>query len=196
MSIKALAILFTASAAAASPVQAQTAEQNAPPLPQFMSAAVRDELAQGGRETNSVSHDTRQAAEALSAKFAGGLPNPDSEAPASKPKSASPVSVEARDDPSGQARVAVLVSPASSAPADFKEAKHDKKTPKLPIAAPAAAAPIKRARVPREHAQERPGRRRSEYPPSQNFASNAVPGAEAGWQTGFIGLLTNPAFWH
>ncbi len=79
MSIKALAILFTASAAAASPVQAQTAEQNAPPFPQFISPAARDELAKGGQETNSVSHETRQAAEALSAKFAGGLPNPDSE---------------------------------------------------------------------------------------------------------------------
>src|SRR6185312_625985 len=185
MSIKALAILFTASAAVASSVHAQTAEQNAPPLPQFMSTTVRDELAQSERETDSVSHETRQAAEALSAKFAGGLPNPDSEPPASKPKSASPVIVEARDDPTGQARMAVLVSPASSTPADFKEAKRDKKTPKLPTKAPAAAARIKETRIPREYAQERLRKRRDAYPPSQNFASNAVPGAEAGWQTGF-----------
>ena len=55
MSIKALAILFTASAAVASSVHAQTAEQNAPPLPQFMSTTVRDELAQSERETDSIS---------------------------------------------------------------------------------------------------------------------------------------------
>jgi hypothetical protein len=196
MSIRALAILFTASAAAASPVGVQAAEQTTTPLPQFVSPTVRDELAQGERETNPVSHETRKAAEALSAKFAGGLPSAEPEPNVSEPKKASPVIVEAREDPSGQARVAVLVSPASSTPPDFKEPKRDKKTPKLPTKASAAAARIKQTKIPREYAQERLGKRRDAYPPSQDFASNAVPGAETGWQTGFIGLLTNPAFWH
>ena len=34
------------------------------------------------------------------------------------------------------------------------------------------------------------------YGNAQALASNAVPGAETGWQTGIIGMLTNPAFWH
>jgi hypothetical protein len=27
-------------------------------------------------------------------------------------------------------------------------------------------------------------------------ASDEMPGVEAGWHTGIIGLLTNPTFWH
>ena len=88
MSIKALAILFTASAMAATPVSAEQADQNGSPLPQFMSSAGRAQLEQRVQETKPVSHETRQSAEILSARFAGTLSEPDPDAGNAKPESA------------------------------------------------------------------------------------------------------------
>ncbi len=71
MSIKSAAILFVACAAAASSASAETVQQDGASLPQFMSSTGRAELTLGSQQPNSVSHDTRQAAEDISAKFAG-----------------------------------------------------------------------------------------------------------------------------
>ena len=85
MRIRAVAILFTASAAAAFPLKAQSAEQDQAPLPQFMSSAARAELAQRSQPTKPVADETRQAAEVLSARFAGSLAEPNPDAGVSKP---------------------------------------------------------------------------------------------------------------
>jgi hypothetical protein len=186
MRIRAVAILFTASAAAAFPLKGQSAEQDQAPLPQFMSSAARAELAQRSQPTKPVADETRQAAEVLSARFAGGV---------SKPGRAAPVVLDARDDPAGQAHVAVLMSPGPVAAHDAKRPKNNRTMLKKAATTGAAARNRQdRAKgVPAQAPLARPG---DMYGQPQNFASNAVPGADAGWRTGFIGLFTNPAFWH
>jgi hypothetical protein len=193
MRIKALAILFTASAAAASPVSAQSAEPDSAPLPQFMSSTARAELAQRAQETKPVAHETRQAAEALSARFAGTVAGPDPDPVVSKTDRSGPVILDARDDPGGRAHVAVLMAPGPATAPDFKSSKSKRTTLKKPVPA-AAGARTKQTKAKGEPDQAAPGG--DAYGQPQSFASNAVPGAEAGWRTGFIGLFTNPAFWH
>lgn len=195
MSIKALAILFTASAMAATPVSAQQADQNGSPLPQFMSSAGRAQLEQRVQETNPVSDETRQSAEMLSARFAGSLTEPDPDAGGSKPESAAPVILDGPADPAGRAHVAVLMATGPSTVPDLKKPKSNRTMLKKP-ARPAAAAPrIKQTKVKAQPAAPL-AERSNAYPHAQSFASNVVPGADAGWRTGFIGLFTNPAFWH
>jgi hypothetical protein len=196
MSIKALAILFTASAIAATPVSAQQADQNGSPLPQFMSSAGRAQLEQRVQETKPVSQETRQSAEMLSARFAGTLTEPDSDAGDSKPESAAPVILDVPADPAGRARVAVLMATGPSTVPDLKKQKSDRTTLKKPARAPAAAPRIKQTKVKGEPAQAPLAQRSNAYPQAQSFASNVVPGADVGWRTGFLGLFTNPAFWH
>ena len=195
MSIKALAILFTASAMAATPVSAEQADQNGSPLPQFMSSAGRAQLEQRVQETKPVSHETRQSAEILSARFAGTLTEPDPDADNAKPQSAAPVILDAPADPAGRAHVAVLMATGPSTVPDLKKPKSNRTTLKK-HAKPAAAAPrIKQTKVKGEPAAPL-AERSNTYPQAQSFASNAVPGADVGWRTGFLGLFTNPAFWH
>jgi hypothetical protein len=195
MRIRAVAILFTASAAAAFPLMAQSAEQDQAPLPQFMSSAAQAELAQRAQQTKPVADETRQAAEVLSARFAGSLAEPNPDAGVSKPDRAAPVVLDARDDPAGQAHVAVLMSAGPAAAPDAKRPKNNRTT--LKKAAPSgAAARNRQTKVKGAPAQAPLAQPSDMYGEPQNFASNAVPGADAGWRTGFIGLFTNPAFWH
>jgi len=192
MSIKALAILFTASAMAATPVSAEQADQNGSPLPQFMSSAGRAQLEQRIQETKPVSHETRQSAEILSARFAGTEPDPNADN--AKPESA-PVVLDAPADPAGQAHVAVLMATGPSTVPDLKKPKSNRTTLKKPAKQAAAAPRIKQTKVKGEPAAPL-AERSNAYPQAQSFASNAVPGADVGWRTGFLGLFTNPAFWH
>ena len=195
MRIRAVAILFTASAAAAFPLKAQPAEQDQAPLPQFMSSAARADLTQRAQQTKPVADETRQAAEVLSARFAGSLAEPNPDAGVSKPDRAAPVVLDARDDTAGQAHVAVLMSPGPAAAPDAKRPKNNRTT--LKKAAPSgAAARNRQTRVKGVPAQAQLAQPSNTDGEPQNFASNAVPGADAGWRTGFIGLFTNPAFWH
>jgi hypothetical protein len=196
MRIQALAILLTASTAAAFPVSAHAAEQDGAPLPQFMSSTARAELAQRVQDTKPVPDETRQAAEVLSDRFAGSVTEPNPNAGVSKPDRAAPVVLDARDDPEGQAHVAVLMAPSPSTVPDIKRSKNNRTTLKKPAKAAATAARPKQAKVKVEPVQAPLAQRSNTYGEPQNFASNAVPGADAGWRTGFIGLFTNPAFWH
>ena len=195
MRIRAVAILFTASAAAAFPLKAQSAERDQAPLPQFMSSAARAELAQRAQQTKPVADETRQAAEVLSARFAGSLAEPNPDAGVSKPDRAAPVVLDARDDTAGQAHVAVLMSPGPAAAPDAKRPKNNRTTLKKAATA-GAAARNRQTKVKGVPAQAPLAQPSDMYGEPQNFASNAVPGADAGWRTGFIGLFTNPAFWH
>jgi hypothetical protein len=195
MSIKALAILFIASAMAAIPVSAQQADQNGSPLPQFMSSAGRAQLEQRVQETKPVSHEARQSAERLSERFAGTLTEPDREGEGSKPEKAAPVILDAPADPAGRAHVAVLMATGPTTVPDLKKPKSNRTTLKKPSRIPAAP-PTQQTKVKGEPAQASHAQGSNAYPQAQSFASNVVPGADEGWRTGFIGLFTNPAFWH
>jgi hypothetical protein len=168
-----------------------------------MSPEARTKLADKARDGAFVADETRQAAEALSAKFTDRLPQTDPE-DSSKPSQAhARVAVADPEERSGTpAHVAVLVSEGPSARRAVEETKSDKTNRKQPTKKSVAAAPRKpkHARTKQmEAAPAPPGRARewsNPHPDSQRLASTEVPGAAVGWRTGFLGLLTNPAFWH
>lgn len=199
MRIEALAILFmfviATASAAADPVL-----QQEPHLPQFVSPAARDDVVQLARESNA--DETRQAAEVLSAKFSDATP-PENSAPsvniANATETSGTSSAHVRNPPKLQGRVAVLVAETPSKSGSEKKAKISR--------AKQAAATKKHA--PRrmrmadagnaKTAGHRPSAEAHLIGPQENasaLASDEVPGVEAGWQTGIIGLLTNPTFWH
>jgi hypothetical protein len=192
MSIKCPAILLIACAVAASTASAETAQQDGSSLPQFMSSAGRAELAQ---EKNSASHITRQAAEEISAKFAGG------DRAATVLDTAAPAASDPRTDPKTSAHVAVLVTTDSSSAENSKDSNSDQTKLKPTTTAQSSSAPSSTtqptgSKVKRKHAQARTEERSDANAPPMRFASNALPGADVGWRTGLIGMLTNPIFWH
>jgi hypothetical protein len=194
MSIKCLEVFLAAWAVAASSVSAEAAQQDSASLPQFMSSMGIAELTQSLREPNSVSHDTRQAAEEISAKFAG------VERAATGVDPVTPDVLEPRTESEAGAHVAVLVTQDSSTP-HSKETKGDQARLKPTTAArPSSASssttqPIG-SKVPRKHTKARTEKPGDASGPPMRFASNALPGADVGWRTGIIGILTNPIFWH
>jgi hypothetical protein len=186
MSIKSAAILFVACAAAASSASAETAQQDSVSLPQFMSSTGRAELTLGSQQPNSVSHDTRQAAEDISAKFAG--------------VGRAANGTDPRTDSESGAHVAVLVATDSSS-AENQDSKSDQTKLKPTTAAPSSSVSTSAkqsagSRVQRKPAQVVTERQSTASGPPMRFASRALPGADVGWRTGFIGMLTNPIFWH
>jgi hypothetical protein len=195
MRIEAPAILFVIGAAAIAPAAAQTVRHQDASLPQFVSPAVRDEVVKSAREANATPPEAREAAEALSAKFADARPDTD-EMPPSKLGGAVPDPRES----SVNAHVAVLV--ASKPQATEKSTK-----PKVALEKPKGAARAKRVSTHSRRTTSREGgsagrelgRGGGRHGPSEapeRLASNDVPGASTGWNTGLIGFLTNPAFWH
>ena len=160
MSIKALAILFTASAAVASPVNAQTAQQDGASLPQFMSSTAQAQLAQRAQDKKPVSHKTRQAAEVLSSKFAGTATEADANASTLAPANSASAVIDAPADPAGQAHVAILTATGSIATGD-NGSKNDRKAIKKPATAAVAAGRTKPAKVKSEPSQAPPSERRN-----------------------------------
>jgi hypothetical protein len=201
MRIEALAILFMIVIATASAVAADPVLQQEPQLPQFVSPAARADVIQSARGSNTAD-EMRQAAEVLSSKFSDAMP-PENSAPsvnvASTTETSGTSSADVRDPPKLQGRVAVLVAETPSKSARGKKAKLSR--------AKHAAATKKRAPRRMRMADAGKAKATSHRPsteahligPQENasaLASDEVPGVEAGWHTGIIGLLTNPTFWH
>ncbi|AGK59335.1 hypothetical protein HYPDE_38318 [Hyphomicrobium denitrificans 1NES1] len=192
MRIYALEILFAVGILSMPAVGAEAVRRESTPLPQFMPPAARAQVESTG--TKPATKETRRAAEALSAKFSEDLAasNDDATAGTEKAKTTAPVAINPQSDSATQAHVAVLRSRVSSTAS----------TPKKSKGAHAKAATVsdpsksKKTKAYAGHAQEPRRMPVESYGKAQDLTSNAVPGAKAGWQTGLIGMLTNPAFWH
>lgn len=197
MRTEALAILCIIITAAAPTVAADPISRQEPHLPQFVSPAARADAFQSASDTNAP-NEARQEAEALSGKFSDAVPMANSAASADAANVTDTAGSEVRDGAKMQGRVAILVAETSSDPTHGKNAKT---SPAKPAAAVKKHVPPRmrvasagKARA-TEHRQ-RPGARLGPSRNASMLASNEVPGAETGWQTGFIGFLTNPTFWH
>jgi len=184
MRIYTLEILFAVGVLNVPALGAEAVQRENPPLPQFMPPAARA----GVGTVRFATDETRRAAEALSAKFSGDrAPSPDDAAVASE-KSNTPVPAEV-DPPSNSAtsaHVAVLRARPRASAATPKKTKSTR---------PKTARPgSSNSRTMRSAFHG--GRRPSVDTETQGLAQNSVPGAQVGWKTGLIGMLTNPAFWH
>jgi hypothetical protein len=201
MRIEALAILFVIVIATASAVAADPPLRQEPQLPQFVSPAARADVIRSARGSNTPD-ETRQAAEVLSSKFSNPTPAGNSARSvdvASTTETSGTSSADVRDPPKLQGRVAVLVADTPSKSARVKKAKISrvkhaaatgKRAPRRMRVADAGKAKATSHRSSTEAHLIGPQENAS-YP-----ASDEMPGVEAGWHTGIIGLLTNPTFWH
>lgn len=162
------------------------------PLPQFMPPAARAQVENA--ETKPATEETRRAAEALSSKFSDDVAasHDDTDPDPDKSKTTASAAIEPPSNLPTPAHVAVLRARASSTDKASKKTK----------SAQVKAAPTSDTSKPRK-TKVNAGRSREphrapieSYRKTDGMASNAVPGAKAGWQTGLIGMLTNPAFWH
>lgn len=178
MRIKPLAILFVVGVVA-SPAAAQTSSH----LPEFVSPAAREDVTKAAREADANSVETRKAAEALSAKFSA-LPGSAADAPVTQSANKTPEDSDPPAKSETSARVAVLVA---------ERPKPKKKASLVKQATLAGPTHATRARVV-EHRKIKAARRPIAEGPETS--APGVPNAKAGWQTGLIGFLTNPAFWH
>jgi hypothetical protein len=203
MRINALAILFAVSVFGVPPAGAQTVQQESAPLPQFMPPEARAHVVERSAGTNPTADETRRAAEALSAKFSGDLAVSDAATDVAKPEMAAPVETNPQADSAPSAHVAVLrasESPATSVANKSKNQGAQSDTP--PRTSKTDALKVSngsKSKQMKTRAERSPPSRRTpinSYGHDYAPASNSVPGAEAGWQTGIIGMLTNPAFWH
>lgn len=202
MRIDAPAILVVCAMVCAPPARAQTVPVDNPPLPRFVPPAVQDRIAQQNTATASVAGETRKAAELLSARFSGDAPSmPDSAGTeASGSEAASPPVADPQTrSPTASGHVVVLRT-GKSVPA----AKRKPKTVRVAGAASSNTAAAE-ATDPPKYPRAKPRSRRSgasnrtsinSYGRRDAPNSPTAPGAEIGWQTGLIGMLTNPAFWH
>jgi hypothetical protein len=180
MIIKGPAVLLAACAVIAPSANAETAQQGSTPLPQFVSPAQRHEIAQRRQETGSVSPDARQAAEELSGKF-----------------SDTQIAAAEVDQPTGRetdSHVAVLVAPSSKKPQSEKTNLKPKTQPSQDSVSASTKRPVE-SKAQRKDIQSRAEARAGADSPIK-VASDALPGTDAGWRTGIIGMLTNPMFWH
>lgn len=204
MRINAPAILFAVSIFGAPLAGAQTVQQEVTPLPQFMPPEARAQVLERSATTKPAADETRRAAEALSAKFSGDLAVSDADVTTdvAKPEVTAPVATDPQANSAPSAHVAVLRAdgPATSVANKQKNqgAQSDEPfgTSKTEMSKASNASKPKRvkARAERSGAPRRTAI--NSYGNAQVLASNSVPGAETGWQTGIIGMLTNPAFWH
>lgn len=203
MRINALAILFAVSVFGVPPAGAQTVQQESAPLPQFMPPEARAHVVEKSAGTNAAADETRRAAEALSAKFSGDLAVSDATTDVAKPEMAAPVATNPQANSAPSAHVAVLrasESPATSVANKSKNQGAQSDTP--PRTSKTDALKVSNASKSKQmktRAERSPLSRRTpinSYGHDYAPASNSVPGAETGWQTGIIGMLTNPAFWH
>lgn len=205
MRSNALVILFVVGILGVPSAGAQTAQDPNAPLPQFMSLGARSQIVKDSTEAKPATDATRQAAEALSAKFAGDLPAPNAGAAtkvAEQDPEASPT-IDPQPDPAGPAHIAVLRAREPSAdPAKKKKTPQASRKPANDASAGDAGdafgsprSGLTKTRTGRPHVARRTsGRPADQYETAE--ASAAVPGADTGWKTGLIGMLTNPAFWH
>lgn len=191
MRINALVILFSVSVGVPS-VGAQTVPQGSVPLPQFMPPEARAQVVENSAEPKPAADETRRAAEALSAKFSGdsSASNAEVATVVAKPEMTAPVAIDPQASFTTSAHIAVLRAREPSTDTGAKKSKNRKTAD--------ASNPSKSKQM-RAHAGRSQAPRRTPINSDGNaqaLASNAVPGADAGWQTGIIGMLTNPAFWH
>jgi hypothetical protein len=205
MRINALAILFAVGAFGVAPAGAQTVQQESAPLPQFMPPEARAHVVERSAGTNPAADETRRAAEALSAKFSGDLAVSDADVATdvAKPEMAAPIATNPQANSPPSAHVAVLrasESPATSVANKSKNQGAQSDTPLRTSKTDASkASNASKSKQMKTRAERSPSSRRTainSYGNGQALASNSVPGADTGWQTGIIGMLTNPAFWH
>lgn len=185
MRIYALEVLFVVGVLNAPAVGAEAVPRENTSLPQFMPPEARAGIADAKRTRN----DTRRAAEALSAKFSDDQP-PSRDVAAADREKFEPVSPEAVDletNAASSAHVAVL---RARSPAR----RTGPKTPKSVRSKVAVNGP--NAQTTTSPSRRRPKRPDFDPGPSSTSSEKEVPGAKVGWQTGVIGMLTNPAFWH
>jgi hypothetical protein len=190
MRIYALEILFAVGILGMPAVAAETVPRENPPLPQFMPPVARAQVESAG--TKPATDETRRAAEALSAKFSEDLATSNDDVDTEKSKTTEPVESDPQSNSATPAHVAVLrarISSTASAPKKSNSA-HAK------VATAFDPSKSKKTKTYAGHAREPRRMPVDSYGQAQNLTPNAVPGAKAGWQTGLIGMLTNPAFWH
>lgn len=185
MRIYALEILFAVGVLNVPALGAEAIQRESPSLPQFMPPAMHA----GADTTKLATDETRRAAEALSAKFSGdraGASTDDAEVDRETSKAQPPALVDPPSNSATSAHVAVL-----------------RARPPVSVTAPKKAKNIG-SRITRSGASNsramksanRDGRRPPVDAGMQGLTPNPVPGAQVGWKTGLIGMLTNPAFWH
>jgi hypothetical protein len=198
MRIEALVIPFTVIIAATSAVAADPVLGQEPRLPQFVSPAARADVVQLARASDAA-EETRQAAKILSGKFSEGMPPAKVAVSADEAGTAETAGPDDREYSKMQGRVAVLVAESPPKSTRAKKAK-------IGRAKPAAAAKNHASRRMRTANSGKPKGMEGpqnlgahlDGPPrnASTLASSEVPGAKTGWQTGIIGFLTNPTFWH
>lgn len=185
MRIYALEILFAVGVLNVPALGAEAVQRESPSLPQFIPPAMHA----GADTTKLATDETRRAAEALSAKFSGdraGASADDAEMDRETSKTPLPALVDPPSNSATSAHVAVLrARPPASATAP-KKSKNIRSRTTRP--GPSNSRAMKSA--------NRDGRRPPVDAGMQGLAPNPVPGAQVGWKTGLIGMLTNPAFWH
>jgi hypothetical protein len=120
-----------------------------------------------------------------------------------KPEMAAPVAIDPQANLAPSAHVAVLRASGSPATSVANKSKNQRAQSDAPLgtskteaskASNASKSKQMKTRAERSRAPRRTAI--NSYGNAQALASNSVPGAETGWQTGIIGMLTNPAFWH
>ena len=190
MRIYALEILFAVGIFSMPAAGAETVRQENAPLPQFMPPVARAQV--GKAETKPEAEETRRAAEALSAKFSEDLAvsNDDAAADAGKSGTTAPVANDPQSSSAASAHVAVLRARDPSTSPAAKDSKS------VQAKAAVASGPSKSRKTKAVRMREARRLPINSDGKAQDLTANAVPGAKAGWQTGLIGMLTNPAFWH
>lgn len=180
MRIFALEVLFAVGVFSMPAAGSEQVWQHNAPLPQFMPEKARAGLA----NTKLAADETRKAAEALSAKFSDDQASSPTSVATDRANSAPAPSVadDPRADAQTSARVAVLRAWPSSA------SSKPKSTRAKPVKSNAS-----KSRFAKSVARSARG---SSVAARTDLTPDPVPGAKLGWQTGVIGMLTNPAFWH
>lgn len=181
MRIFALEVLFAVGIFSMPAVGSEEVRQDNAPLPQFMPAKARAGLA----NTRLAADETRKAAEELSAKFSGDQASSPESVATNRQNSAPAPSIadDPRTDAQTSARVAVLRARPSSASSKPKSTRTT-----------ATKSNVSKSRSAKSVA--RSARGSSVDARAKDLTPDPVPGAKLGWQTGVIGMLTNPAFWH
>lgn len=190
MRIYALEILFAVGIFSMPAAGAETVRQENAPLPQFVPPVARAQV--GKAETKPEAEETRRAAETLSAKFSEDLAvsNDDAAADAGKSGTTAPVANDPQSNSAASAHVAVLRAREPSTSPAAKDSKS------VQAKAAVASGPSKSRKTKAVRMREARRLPIDSDGKAQDLTANAVPGAKAGWQTGLIGMLTNPAFWH
>lgn len=181
MRIFALEVLFAVGVFSMPAVGSEQVRQDNAPLPQFMPEKARAGIA----NSKLAADETRKAAEELSAKFSDDQASSPTSDTTDRENSAPGPSIadDPRADAQTSARVAVLRARPPSASSKPKSTR-----------AKAAKSNASKSRVAKSVARSARGSSVGARP--RDLTPDPVPGAKLGWQTGVIGMLTNPAFWH